>query len=84
MKGLILEEITKPELLNAIEQTIGDSVLVLMTTAEAAALIGVNAKTVTDYKNRGILTDYSRANQHRKFSARQVLTLKRSKNEHEG
>ena len=81
MKGLILEDITKPELLNAIKETLCNEVLVLMTTAEAAALLGVTLKTVSQYKNTGKLTDYSTANQHKKFSAKQVLQIKRLKDE---
>lgn len=79
MKGLILEDITKPELINAIKDTIGNEFLLLMTSAEAAALLGITIRTVADYKNSGRLTDHSTANEHRKFSARQVLKIKREK-----
>jgi hypothetical protein len=79
MKGIILEEVTKPELLNAIKQTVGDEFLLLMTSAEAAALLGVTIATIARYKTGGQLTDYSTENQHRKFSAKQVLQLKRVK-----
>ena len=80
MTGVFFEGITKDELLNDVRQTIGDEVLVLMTTDEAAALLGCSHWTVTQYKNSGKLTDYSSSNNHQKFSAKQVLRLRRKKN----
>lgn len=77
VKGIFLPEVTKDELISAINQQIGNEFLVLMTTAEAAALLGKNVKTISCYKAQGKLTDYSTANEHRKFSARQVLAIKR-------
>ena len=74
---LILKNIEKEELISAITDTLGTHVLQLMTTQEAADLMQVSVKTVIQYKNTGLLTDYSRKNEHRKFSAAEVLNLRR-------
>lgn len=74
---LILKNIEKEELISAITDTLGTHVLQLMTTQEAADLMQVSLKTVIQYKNTGLLTDYSRKNEHRKFSAAEVLNLRR-------
>lgn len=59
---LILKNIEKEELISAITDTLGTHVLQLMTTQEAADLMQVSLKTVIQYKNTGLLTDYSRKN----------------------
>lgn len=77
MRGLILENCEKEELLSAITETVADHVLQLMTSQEAADLLKVSLTTIAEYKNVGVLTDYSRRNEHRKFSAAEVLKLRR-------
>ena len=76
-KGLILENCEKEELLHAITETIAGHVLQLMSTSEAADLLNVSLTTIAEWKNVGLLTDYSKRNEHRKFSAAQVLELRR-------
>ena len=78
---LILRNCEKEELLSAITETLQDRVLNLMSTAEAADLLHVNISTISKYKKIGLLTDYSVQNENRKFSATEVLNLRRSKSE---
>ena len=79
MRGVYFEEATQEDLINAIKETIVNEVLVLMTTDEVSALLGCSKATIASYKNQGILTDHSTHNEYRKFSAKQVLELKRAK-----
>ena len=75
---LILRNCEKEELLSAITETLQDRVLNLMSTAEAADLLHVDVSTISKYKKIGLLTDYSVQNEHRKFSAAEVLNLRRN------
>ena len=74
---LILRNYEKEELISAITETVAGHVLNLMSTAEAADLLKVDVSTISKYKNLGLLTDYSQKNEHRKFSAAEVLNLRR-------
>jgi len=74
---LILRDCKKEELISAITETLQDKVLNLMSTAEAANLLKVDVSTISKYKSAGLLTDYSVQNEHRKFSAAEVLKLRR-------
>ena len=74
---MILKNIEKEELISAITNTIADHVLNLMSTSEAADLLQVDVATISKWKKIGLLTDYSHQNEHRKFSASEVLSLRR-------
>lgn len=76
-RSLILEYCRKEELLSAITETVADHVLQLMSSSEAADLLGIDLATIARWKEVGLLTDYSKRNEHRKFSAAEVLALHR-------
>lgn len=79
MKGIVLENIEKDELLDAIRNTVTDSAMVLVIMSEAADIIGCSRQYVSILARNGKLRDYSRNNEHRKYSAREVLTIRREK-----
>lgn len=78
-KGIYMEEASKDEFLTLVKTTMLDTSLVLLTAIESADLMRVNPGTISKMKAEGRLKDYSTRNEHRKFSASEVIALRRNK-----
>lgn len=79
MKGVVLEDITKAELISAIQEAAIENSMVLITGTEAADLLKCTKQYIWKLKMAGKLTDYSLTNSQRKYSAREVVEMRRKK-----
>lgn len=83
MNGIYFENVSKNEFYSLVQAEIQRSIEaagldMLVTTQEAARILGVSTDTVNNYKKRGKLTDHAQGAEHRKFSLREIINLKRN------
>jgi len=83
MKGIVLEAVTVSDLMERIRQEVTSSIELagvdmLITTSEAARIIDCSEETIRNYNVSGRLKTMNPGS-HQKWSLRQVINIRRSK-----